>query len=181
MREKQALTTGEVAKYCGVNFRTVIRWIERGHLDAYKLPGRGDNRIPVHSFVTFLQSNGMPVPDELTQNSRTLLLLTEHADFASELASFARRAGWEPLLTQDPVQFGYLLAQRQPAAVVVTSPALVESVNRLPRDADSRDALQILLCRELDGRPVPQDWFSAQWPRDQQQLLALLSGEAKDA
>ena len=65
MREKQALTTGEVAKYCGVNFRTVIRWIERGHLDAYKLPGRGDNRIPVESFVDFLNNNNMPVPEEL--------------------------------------------------------------------------------------------------------------------
>jgi excisionase family DNA binding protein len=51
--DKQALTTGEAAKYCGVNFRTVIRWIERGHLDAYKLPGRGDNRIPVDTFVDY--------------------------------------------------------------------------------------------------------------------------------
>ncbi|ASP40977.1 hypothetical protein CHH28_17240 [Bacterioplanes sanyensis] len=65
MREKQALTTGEVAKFCGVNFRTVIRWIERGHLQAYKLPGRGDNRIPVNGFVEFLKDNHMPVPDEL--------------------------------------------------------------------------------------------------------------------
>ncbi|MDO6805884.1 helix-turn-helix domain-containing protein, partial [Wenyingzhuangia sp. 1_MG-2023] len=60
VRGKQVLTTGEVAKYCGVNFRTVIRWIERGHLEAYKLPGRGDNRVPVAGFVRFLQSNEMP-------------------------------------------------------------------------------------------------------------------------
>lgn len=61
---KDALTTGDVAKYCGVNFRTIIRWIEKGYLDAYKLPGRGDNRIPVASFVAFLRSNNMPVPEE---------------------------------------------------------------------------------------------------------------------
>ena len=36
-------TTGEIAKFVGVNFRTVIRWIERGQLDGYKLPGRGDH------------------------------------------------------------------------------------------------------------------------------------------
>ena len=62
---KEALTTGEVAKYCGVNFRTVIRWIEKGYIEAYKLPGRGDNRIPIHSFVTFLNKNNMPVPSDL--------------------------------------------------------------------------------------------------------------------
>ena len=64
---KEALTTGEVAKYCGVNFRTVIRWIEKGYIEAYKLPGRGDNRIPIHSFVTFLNKNNMPVPSDLQE------------------------------------------------------------------------------------------------------------------
>ena len=53
MTDKNTLTTGEAAKYCGVNFRTVIRCIERGHLKAYKLPGRGDNRIPVKDCVRF--------------------------------------------------------------------------------------------------------------------------------
>lgn len=61
---KDALTTGEVAKHCGVNFRTVIRWIEKGYIEAYKLPGRGDNRVPIASFVAFLNSNNMPVPEE---------------------------------------------------------------------------------------------------------------------
>jgi len=32
VQEKNTLTTGEIAKHCGVNFRTVIRWIKRGHL-----------------------------------------------------------------------------------------------------------------------------------------------------
>lgn len=62
---KEALTTGEIAKYCGVNFRTVIRWIEKGYLEAYKLPGRGDNRVPITAFIEFLKANGMPVPKDL--------------------------------------------------------------------------------------------------------------------
>ena len=116
MRDKQALTTGEVAKYCGVNFRTVIRWIERGHLDAYKLPGRGDNRIPVNSFINFLQDNNMPVPEDLALGGRTLVLLAQDGDPTAEIASFVRRVGWEPLITTDPIQFGFLLAQHQPGA-----------------------------------------------------------------
>ncbi|TNF38926.1 MAG: response regulator, partial [Gammaproteobacteria bacterium] len=41
----KTLTTGDIARYCQVNFRSVIRWIERGLLKAHKLPGRGDNRV----------------------------------------------------------------------------------------------------------------------------------------
>ena len=43
--KKEILTTGDIAKYCNVNFRTVVRWVERGLLKSHKLPGRGDNRI----------------------------------------------------------------------------------------------------------------------------------------
>jgi excisionase family DNA binding protein len=62
--EKRTLTTGEIAQYCGVNFRTVIRWIKRGYLDAFQLPGRGDNRIEVEDFLVFLKKNNIPIPKE---------------------------------------------------------------------------------------------------------------------
>ena len=64
-KKKRILTTGEIAEYCGVNFRTVIRWIKRGHLEAYQLPGRGDNRIKVEDFIHFLDEHKMPIPDDL--------------------------------------------------------------------------------------------------------------------
>ena len=63
---KHTLTTGEIAQYCDVNSRTVIRWIKRGHLRAYQLPGRGDNRIALEDFLAFLAAHGMPVPRELS-------------------------------------------------------------------------------------------------------------------
>ncbi len=43
--DKVILSSGAVAKYCGVNLRTVIRWIPSGRLKAYPLPGRGENRV----------------------------------------------------------------------------------------------------------------------------------------
>lgn len=59
------LTTGEIAQHCGVNARTVIRWIKRGYLNAYQLPGRGDNRVAVEDFVNFLKAHDMPIPEGL--------------------------------------------------------------------------------------------------------------------
>ena len=49
----KTLTSGEIASYCDVNLRTVIRWIESGKLKGFKLPGRGNNRVLVEDFVAF--------------------------------------------------------------------------------------------------------------------------------
>ena len=69
----ETLTTGEIARYCGVNFRTVIRWIKRGHLRAYQLPGRGDNRVELEDFLEFLREHRMPIPEELKDPIATTL------------------------------------------------------------------------------------------------------------
>ncbi len=65
--QKDIFTTGDIAKYLGVNFRTVGRWIKKGYLKAFQLPGRGDNRVTREDFFEFLQEHGMPVPEELQQ------------------------------------------------------------------------------------------------------------------
>lgn len=176
MREKQALTTGEVAKYCGVNFRTVIRWIERGHLDAYKLPGRGDNRIPVESFVDFLNNNNMPVPDELDTGGHKLVLLADVDEISPEIAACVRRAGWDLLVTQDPVYFGFLISQNQPAAIAVTRPEYQVSVQRIMKDAEAKDILCVSISTSTDGNQGFHDgWLHLRWPQDQQQFILQLT------
>ncbi|WP_420590234.1 helix-turn-helix domain-containing protein [Bacterioplanoides sp.] len=178
MRDKQALTTGEVAKYCGVNFRTVIRWIERGHLEAYKLPGRGDNRIPVDSFVNFLKGNNMPVPDDLMMGGKTLLLLSESNEKSIEIASVVRRAGWDVIVTSDPVQFGYQIAQHQPGAIAVTADRDRHSVEKVIKDVEGRDIM--CLCFDV---PVNKEaanshsWMYYNWPQDQQELINGLTSD----
>ncbi len=177
MREKQTLTTGEVAKYCGVNFRTVIRWIERGHLDAYKLPGRGDNRIPVESFINFLKKNNIPVPEELSPNSYTLLLLATDESFASELAAFIRRAGWDPLITNDALHFGYYLAKKQPAGVMVFTPEQMHSTQRILANSNSKPSLLLLLSKAQEVSAELESWSCIEWPTEQSVLLQLLQNK----
>lgn len=74
----KAYTTGEIANFCGVTLRTVIRWIEKGHLKGYKLPGRGNNRVLPHDLLEFLQQQNMPIPDELkNQPKRDKVLIVD--------------------------------------------------------------------------------------------------------
>ncbi len=56
------LTTGTVARYCGVSKVTVLRWIEKGNLVAFKLPG-GQNRIHRDDFFAFAKKHGIPIRD----------------------------------------------------------------------------------------------------------------------
>ena len=59
--DKTVLTTGDVARLCGVTIRTVIKWFETGRLEGYRLPGSRERRFPRDAVERFLARNGMPV------------------------------------------------------------------------------------------------------------------------
>jgi two-component system response regulator VicR len=59
-RYPEYLTTGTVAKYCGVSKVTVLRWIEKGELTAFRLPG-GQNRIHRDDFHVFAAKHSIPI------------------------------------------------------------------------------------------------------------------------
>lgn len=119
MSEVRVLTTGEAAKYCGVNFRTVIRWIERGKLKAYKLPGRGDHRIQVEDFVVFLNANDMPVPDELQGQNRSVLVIEDQPEMASAIRRVLVRHGFEVEVARDGFSAGTMLSRMKPGLVTL--------------------------------------------------------------
>ncbi len=54
------LTTGVVARHCGVSKVTVLRWIEKGNLVAFRLPG-GQNRIRRDDFYAFADRHSIPI------------------------------------------------------------------------------------------------------------------------
>jgi excisionase family DNA binding protein len=142
---KDVLTTGETAKYCGVNFRTIIRWIEKGYLEAYKLPGRGDNRIKVESLLRFMQENNMPIPAELsgqgasevaqnevkslpqkssdpeeqTKQSNKILVVEDESLMAKSIQRTLLRAGYEVELASNGIEAGIKIEKFKPAFVTL--------------------------------------------------------------
>lgn len=116
----KTLTTGDIAKMCDVNLRTVIRWIDRGALKGFKLPGRGNNRVRVEDFIVFLKEHEMPVPAELAdaQNNRVLIIDDEGA-VARSIARILRLAGYETETAVDGFQGGSLLVKYQPALITL--------------------------------------------------------------
>jgi len=56
---REYYTTGSVAELCGVSRITVLRWIEKGYLLAFRLP-EGHYRIHVSDLNRFLKEYNIP-------------------------------------------------------------------------------------------------------------------------
>jgi len=118
--EEQVLTTGEAGRYCGVHFRTVLRWIEQGRLKAYRLPGpRGDRRIRADDFVAFLRSNGMPVPPHLANTAARVLVVEDEAPMANAIVRVLRGEGFECRIAPDGFRAGALLHRFRPVVMTL--------------------------------------------------------------
>ncbi len=117
--QKRVLTTGQVARYCGVNFRTVIRWIERGDLKAFKLPGRGDNRVKLGDFIEFLRKHDMPVPPEFLVDARRVLVVQEDASTIEQLIAQLRKAGFEAVPAATSFRAGAMLGHQSPGIMML--------------------------------------------------------------
>jgi len=116
---KRNLTTGDIAKLCGVNFRTVIRWIQRGHLKAFQLPGRGDNRVQVADFISFLKENNMPIPEELLPEVQRVLIVEGEEKVAGAMEKALRGAGFDTQVATDGFQAGALAGSFDPGVMIV--------------------------------------------------------------
>jgi CheY-like chemotaxis protein len=121
VHKKAALTTGDIAVHCGVDFRTVLRWIEKGYLKSFKLPGRGDNRVRVEDFLDFLRRNGIPIPGEFQPEggSKRVLIVEDEADMARAMERVFRKAGFKTLVAPDGFRAGALLGTFLPSVMTL--------------------------------------------------------------
>ena len=74
------LTSHAVAELIGVSPSTVLSWIDKGLLPAFRTPG-GHRRVEPAALVQFLRSHQMPVPKTLLPQAKKLLLIDDDAAF----------------------------------------------------------------------------------------------------
>jgi len=70
------LTVFKASKYCKVSPKTIINWIEAGHIKAYKTVG-GHRRISQADLETFMRKQGIPIPDEDVDDGRKRILVVD--------------------------------------------------------------------------------------------------------
>ena len=150
----KTLTSGEIASYCDVNLRTVIRWIESGKLKGFKLPGRGNNRVLVEDFVEFLERHDMPIPDALRGvASPSILIVDDEMPVAKSTQRVARRAGFDSYIATGGFQAGIMLSQYEPKVMTLdlSMPGMDGySVIEFTRDQSKYKDLKIVVISALD-------------------------------
>ncbi len=118
-KKDKFLTTGQVAEQCGVNFRTVIRWIQRGYLKAYRLPGvRADHRIPADEFEKFLESfrSGNLA---IQASPLKILVVDDDPMIQKSIYRVLSKSGYEVLSSLDGFSAGMAIREHRPDIVIL--------------------------------------------------------------
>lgn len=69
-------TVFQASKYCNVSPKTIINWIEAGHIKAYKTVG-GHRRIKKLNLEDFMRRQGIPIPEEEIVGERKRVLVVD--------------------------------------------------------------------------------------------------------
>ncbi len=70
------LTVFKASKYCNVSSKTIINWIDAGHIKAYKTVG-GHRRIKQADLEAFMKKQGIPIPDGEPVDDRKRILVVD--------------------------------------------------------------------------------------------------------
>ena len=70
------LTVFKASKTCNVSPKTIINWIESGHISAYKTVG-GHRRIEKADLVAFMTKQGIPIPEDAPVEERIRILVVD--------------------------------------------------------------------------------------------------------
>jgi two-component system response regulator VicR len=116
----KSFSSGDVAKICDVNPRTVIRWIEAKKLKAFKLPGRGNNRVKHSDLLNFLVQNKIPVPSELiVEQEKSCFIVSVEKQLVKNAQRIARNAGFITQIYQHGIESGVEIAQHKPSLIMI--------------------------------------------------------------
>ena len=69
-------TVFQASKYCNVSPKTIINWIEAGHINAYKTVG-GHRRIKKPDLEEFMRRQGIPIPQKEVVDERKRILIVD--------------------------------------------------------------------------------------------------------
>ena len=73
---EDTMTVFTASKYCNVSSKTIINWVEAGHIKAYKTVG-GHRRIKKFDLEAFMLQQGIPIPEQKEASDRKKILVVD--------------------------------------------------------------------------------------------------------
>jgi excisionase family DNA binding protein len=116
---KDVLTTGEVARLCGVAARTVSKWFDNGQLAGFKIPGSRDRRIPRETLVRFMRAHGIPLRGLDGGGTRVLIVAVDYESADALRVALERGFDYQVQVATGVFEAGLLARQNRPHVVLL--------------------------------------------------------------
>lgn len=120
MARRSYLTTFEIARLCQVNPTTVQNWIKEKKLRAFTTPG-GHRRVSAEDLVSFMKHHRMPIPPDLQERRRVVLIADDDQDMLELLTAAlqAEGGGLDIIQARSGVEALVLVGERKPDLLVL--------------------------------------------------------------
>jgi len=150
------LTVFQASKYCNVSPKTIINWIEAGHIEAYKTVG-GHRRIKKSDMEDFMRKQGIPIPEEEVITERKRILIVDDDPIIVETIVQAleeEEYDYEIISASDGFEAGLQVNHFKPHLMIldIMMPDIkgYDVCKKIKTDEETRDIKIIVLSAYLD-------------------------------
>jgi len=150
------LTVFKASKQCSVSPKTIINWIESGHITAYKTVG-GHRRIKKTDLVAFMTKQGIPIPEDTPVEERIRILVVDDDPIIVETIVQSLEEDehdYEVISASDGFEAGIQVSHFKPHLLIldIMMPDIkgYEVCKKIKGDEETKDIKIIVLSAYLD-------------------------------
>jgi excisionase family DNA binding protein len=150
------LTVFKASKYCSVSPKTIINWIESGHIEAFKTVG-GHRRIKKSALEDFMKRQGIPIPQEEQKEERKRILVVDDDPIIVETIVQALEEdehNYEVISASDGFEAGLQVNHFRPHLLIldIMMPDIkgYDVCKKIKTNEDTKDTRIIVLSAYLD-------------------------------
>jgi len=150
------LTVFKASKYCKVSPKTIINWVEAGHIKAYKTVG-GHRRINKTDLEDFMRKQGIPIPEEDLDEGRKRILVVDDDPIIVETIVQALEEDeydYEVISASDGFEAGIQVSHFKPHLLIldIMMPDIkgYEVCKKIKSDEETKDTKIVVLSAYLD-------------------------------
>ena len=156
------LTVAKASEYCQVSPKTIINWVEAGHIEAYKTVG-GHRRIKKKNLEAFMEKQGIPIPKVEMQEERKRILVVDDDPIIVEtivLSLEEDEFDYEVISASDGFEAGLQVEHFKPHLLIldIMMPDIkgYEVCKRVKSNPETKDTKIVVLSAYLDEEKFKQ-------------------------
>ncbi len=156
------LTVAKAGEHCRVSPKTIINWVESGHIEAYKTVG-GHRRIKKNNLEAFMKKQGIPIPKDEIKGERKRILVVDDDPIIVEtivLALEEDEFDYEVISASDGFEAGLQVEHFKPHLLIldIMMPDIkgYEVCKRVKSSPSTKDTKIVVLSAYLDEEKFNQ-------------------------